>query len=139
MNKSQLISVWRQPKYRYIFVGGSVFVFELACIAIGQAAGLSSVSAVALAFWLALFVSFGMQKLVAFQDRRVSLQIISWQFAAYTGLVLFNFGFTILATYALQSLLPAAICRTFALAITTIWNYYLYKTRIFKTPSADVA
>ena len=35
-------------------------------------------------------------------------------------------------THLLEDVMSAAVTRTIALAITTIWNSYLYKTRIFR-------
>jgi len=49
--------------------------------------------------------------------------------------VLFNFGFTLALTKLLEHVLPAVVTRTLAVGMTTLWNFYLYKTRIFK--SAD--
>jgi hypothetical protein len=53
-------------------------------------------------------------------------------------LVLFNFGFTIAVTKLLANILPAVISRTLALLTTTIWNFYLYRTRIFKNSAAEL-
>jgi LmbE family N-acetylglucosaminyl deacetylase/putative flippase GtrA len=116
---------------RYLIVGVSVYVFELLVIVLAQALGAGSVAAVAWAFWLGLFVSFGLQKVVTFGDKRLHHRILLPQLAAFSLLVLFNFGFTILLTKLLENILPAVVCRTLALAVTTLWNFYLYKTRIF--------
>ncbi|MDB5170042.1 MAG: hypothetical protein JWN82_438 [Candidatus Saccharibacteria bacterium] len=116
---------------RYLLVGISVYLFELVIIIAAQALGANSVMAVAISFWAGLMVSFGLQKLVTFNDTRMHRRIILTQFAAVTLLVLCNFGFTLLVTWALQSHIPAAVARTIALGITTIWNFYLYKTHIF--------
>ena len=37
-----------------------------------------------------------------------------------------------------RALSPAVVTRTIALAITTIWNFYLYKTRIFKNSDEEL-
>jgi hypothetical protein len=34
-----------------------------------------------------------------------------------------------------RDVITAAVTRTIALAITTIWNFYLYKTQIFRKQS----
>ncbi|MDB5170661.1 MAG: hypothetical protein JWO35_355, partial [Candidatus Saccharibacteria bacterium] len=59
------------------------------------------------------------------------------QIVAFSLLVLFNFSFTVFVTSLLEDTLPAVATRTLALGITTIWNFYLYRTRIFKT--GDIA
>lgn len=117
---------------RYIIIGGSVYLFELVVIAGVQWLGGSGLFAVALSFWLGLFVAFGLQKLVTFGDKRLHHKVLLVQATAFTALVLFNFGFTLLATKLLSPWLPAIAARTIALGTSTLWNYYLYKTRIFK-------
>ncbi len=118
---------------RYVLVGGSVYVLEIALITIGQALGMSPVLAVAVSFWIGLLVSFGLQKLVTFGDRRLHHHILLPQFLAFAALVLFNFGFTLLLTAWLAGILPVIIIRTVAIGLCTIWNFYLYRTRIFKS------
>jgi len=116
---------------RYLVIGGSVYALELLIIFIGQRAGLSAVWAVSLGFWVGLVVSFLLQKFVTFGDKRTHHRVLLPQIIAMGLLVLFNYGFTVLATKLLIGFMPAVVIRTLALAITTIWNYYLYKTHIF--------
>ncbi len=118
---------------RYVLVGGSVYLLEIMVIVLGQAAGLSPVFAVALSFWVGLLVSFGLHKLITFGDRRLHHRVVLPQLLAFAGLVLFNFGFTLLATKLLSGVLPTVLIRTIAIGLTTIWNFYLYHTRIFKS------
>jgi putative flippase GtrA len=121
------------PFGRYLVIGGSVYLFELVVIFIAQRFGAGAVMAVGLSFWLGLIVSFLLQKFVTFSDMRTHHKVLIPQIIAVSLLVLFNFGFTLLVTRLLQSVLPAVATRTLALGVTTIWNFYLYKTRIFKT------
>jgi putative flippase GtrA len=102
-------------------------------IIIAQSFGIAAVVAVGISFWIGIVASFLLQKFVTFSDSRVRGQILVPQIAAFALLVLFNFGFTLFVTNILADSLPATVARTFALAVTTIWNFYLYKTRIFKT------
>jgi putative flippase GtrA len=129
----KLVTLLHTPFGRYLIIGGSVYVFELVVIFIAQRSGASSIVAVGLSFWLGLIVSFILTKFVTFDDKRTHHRILIPQMIAVTLLVLFNFGFTLLVTKLLQSVLPAVATRTLALGITTFWNFYLYKTRIFKT------
>lgn len=115
---------------RYLIVGGSVYVLELLIIISARHAGASSVVSVALSFWIGLVVSFGLQKIFTFEDRRMHHKVLTAQIIAVSLLVLWNFGFTILVTNLLSRVNPT-ITRTLALLTTTIWNFYLYKTRIF--------
>lgn len=126
---------WSKPGHRYLIIGVSVYAFELLVIGGAQRLGASAVVAVGLSFWLGLLVSFAFQKLVTFGDKRLHHRILLPQIMAFSLLVLVNFGFTLLVTKLLAGILPAWICRTLALGTTTIWNFYLYKTRIFKQNS----
>jgi len=122
----------KRPGYRYLIIGGSVYAFELAVIVVAQWFGATPVWAVAISFCLGTLVSFWLQKLVTFGDKRMHHKILIPQMIATTLLILWNLGFSVLLTKLLQHHLPAVVTRTLALGITTIWNFYLYKTRIFK-------
>jgi putative flippase GtrA len=127
----------QRPSHRYLLIGGSVYALELVVILLAQLLGASALVAVGLSFWIGLLVSFGLQKLITFNDRRLHHRILIPQIAAFCLLVAWNFGFTLLLTQLLSPRLPAVITRTCALGITTIWNFYLYKTRIFKTDASS--
>lgn len=129
---SRLKELLKRPGYRYLIIGGSVYVLELAVIIISQQLGAGPVLAVGLSFWIGLIVSFILQKIVTFGDKRTHHKVLIPQIIAFSLLVLFNFGFTVLVTKLLQNTLQPTITRTFALLTTTIWNFYLYKTRIFR-------
>ena len=128
----------KRPGIRYLFVGGSVYLFELAVIVIAEQLGAGPVLAVAYSFILGTTVSFLLQKFVTFGDKRTHHKIIAAQFIATCVLVVFNFGFTLLVTKLFADVLPAVVSRTIALLITTLWNFYLYRTRIFKKPDEQV-
>src|SRR4051812_2330548 len=113
---------------RYLTVGIGVYVFEMLVIPVAQRLGANSFMAVGLSFWLGLGLSFVLQKTVTFGDRRLHRRVLLPQVLAFSLLVLFNFGFTLLVMRLLQNSLPLVIIRTFALGITTLWNFYLYKT-----------
>lgn len=117
---------------RYIVIGLSVYVIELLIITLATHIGFSVVVSVALSYWLGLLLSFGLQKIVTFGDRRLHHKVLLPQILAYGLLVLFNFMFTIVATKVLENVLPAFAIRTLALGVTTLWNYYIYKQRIFR-------
>ncbi len=121
-----------RPAVRYLIVGGSVYLLELLVIVIAQAQGQSAVRAVGIAFIVGTAVSFVLQKLVTFGDKRMQRKVVGLQLLAVVGLVLFNFGFSLLMTALLQNVLPTIVVRTLALGITVIWNFYIYKTAIFK-------
>lgn len=130
--KARLAGLLQKPGYRYLLVGGSVYAFELAVIVVAQWLGSSAVWAVAISFCLGTLVSFLLQKLVTFGDKRMHHRVLIPQVIATTLLILWNLGFSVLLAKLLQNLMPAVAIRTIALLITTFWNFYLYKTRIFK-------
>jgi putative flippase GtrA len=125
-------SLLASPGRRYLIIGGSVYLLELLVILVAQSLGASAVAAVGLSFWIGLIVSFGLQKTITFGDKRLHSRVLVPQILAYCLLVAFNFGFTLIVADLLSATWPAVVTRTLALGITTIWNFYLYKTRIFK-------
>lgn len=127
-----------RPMRHYLIIGISVYLFELVIIAVAQWLGASNILAVGLSFWLGLIVSFILQKTVTFEDKRTYHKVLIPQLLAFSLLVLFNFSFTLLVTQLLAYTVPAIGARTIALGVTTIWNFYLYKTRIFKTSDSPV-
>lgn len=133
-----LLNLLKRPLYRYLVIGGSVYVFELVVILLAQRSGANAVLAVGLSFWMGLIVSFGLQKLVTFSDKRLHHKVLIPQLVAFSLLVLFNFGFTLIVTKLLSPPLPPVLTRTIALGVTTLWNFYLYRTRIFKTSDQSV-
>jgi putative flippase GtrA len=134
---NRLSELMKRPGVRYIMVGGSVYVLELIVILVALRLGATAVEAVALSFLIGLIVSFLLQKLFTFGDKRMHHKIIVPQMIAVTLLVLFNLGFTVLVTKLLQNALPAVVTRTLALGTTTIWNFYLYRTRIFNRDQSN--
>jgi putative flippase GtrA len=135
--KAKLSKFLNTPGGRYLIIGGSIYVFELIVIAVAQKMGASAVVAVGLSFWLGLIISFILQKAVTFGDKRMHQRILIPQLLAFSLLVLWNFGFT-LAVTKLLTVFPPTVTRTLSLGITTIWNFYLYKTRIFKTNNQTI-
>ena len=130
--KDKLAKLWVRHGVRYLVIGGSVYLFELVVIVVAQWLGASDVWAVAISFWLGLLLSFALQKFVAFSDKRMHHKVLVPQAIAFSLLVLWNFGFTVGVTKLLSPIISPLICRTIALGITTLWNFYLYRTRIFK-------
>jgi putative flippase GtrA len=119
----------------YLIIGFSVYIFELIIIFVAQWLGASNLLAVGLSFWLGMLLSFGLQKIVTFQDKRLQHRILIPQLIAYSILVLGNFSFTLFITHLLGGVISPAVSRTLALGITTIWNFYFYKTKVFNRDS----
>lgn len=135
---TKLKGLLARPGGRYLIIGVSIYLLELLVIVVAQSLGASAVAAVGLSFWIGLSISFLLQKFVTFGDKRLHHKVLLPQLVAFSLLVLFNFGFTLLVTELVSPPVPAVIARTLALGTTTIWNFYLYKTRIFKTDESPV-
>ncbi len=127
----------RNELHRYILIGGSVYLFELLVIYVMQKIGYNSIISIGVSFWVGLLLSFMLQKLVTFNDKRIHRKVLLTQTLAFLVLVIFNFGFTILLAKLFAHILPAVLIRTVAIAITTIWNFYLYRTHIFANANTN--
>src|ERR1700685_3036358 len=101
MSNKTYIHFWRD-RQRYLVIGVGVYAFELLAIVIAQALGASSIVAVGISFWIGLIISFSLQKTIAFRDNRLHHRVLIPQIVAFSGLVLFNFGFTLLLTKLLS-------------------------------------
>jgi putative flippase GtrA len=134
--KSLIRSLMTRPSGRYLAIGISVYIFELMVIFVAQGFGANTLMAVGLSFCIGLIISFILQKFITFGDKRMHRRVLLPQVIAVSLLVLFNFGFTLLMASILANFLPAVVIRTLALGVTTIWNFYLYKTHIFR-PSEE--
>ena len=134
----KLREMLKKPGHRYLVIGGSVYVFELAVIVDAESIGASPAWAVAISFCLGTAVSFFLQKLVTFGDKRMHRKVLIPQLVATGLLIVWNLAFSVALTKLLQDKLPAVATRTLALAVTTIWNFYIYKTRIFRNTQEEL-
>ena len=120
--------------FRYIFVGGLTYVIDIAVL-IGLYAGLHTSRALAASasFWTGLLFSFLLQKLVAFQDYQKEVKAISKQALSYGILIAFNYMLTVFIVDQFPGR-DIVYSRTLAVAITTLWNYIIYKKLVFREP-----
>ena len=117
---------------RYLFVGGFSFVIEITLLYIlSRTFHISAAISVTISFWVGFIVAYVLQKLVAFQNKEKSRRVITIQIIGYSLLVLWNYGFTILVVELFHSSVSVVVLRTIVIAITTVWNYALYK-KLFK-------
>ena len=117
---------------RYIFVGGCSFVIEIATLySLNQLLHVSPTISVAISFWVGFIIAYTLQKIVTFQNKEKSRQAIIKQIIGYSLLVLWNYSFTLLVVELFHNSISVVVLRTIVIAITTIWNYVLYK-KLFK-------
>ncbi|WP_370647824.1 DUF6056 family protein [Leucobacter aridicollis] len=129
----------RSTALRYVLVGGIGYLFEMtvlfvAAVLLSQGAATS----VTVSYWLGLAFSFVLQKLLAFGNRERSSGVLGAQAGFYLLLVFLNYGFTLVVAAWAAPAIGVFWSRTIALAITTIWNFFLYRTVIFGTASDRV-
>jgi putative flippase GtrA len=117
---------------RYILVGGSSYLFELAVLYSLIFLGVHKVLAVGIAFWFGLLLSFILQKLVAFNNKERTYKKILWQSVCYGILVIINYTFTLLVVSTFSDEFGIFLTRTVALIITTGWNFIIYSKIIFR-------
>lgn len=117
---------------RYIFVGGFSFVIEIATLySLNQLLHVSPTISVAISFWVGFIIAYTLQKLVTFQNKEKSRKALTKQLIGYSLLVLWNYAFTLLIVELFHASISVIILRTVVIAITTTWNYFLYK-KLFK-------
>lgn len=117
---------------RYLFVGGFSFFIEITVLYIlNHTLHISAAISVTISFWVGFIVAYVLQKLVAFQNKEKSRRAITKQIIGYSLLVLWNYGFTILVVELFHGSVSVVVLRTIVIAITTLWNYVLYK-KLFK-------
>lgn len=122
--------------FRYFVVGMAAYFIDIGTL-VGCYSGLhtSRVAAVAISFWAGTLAGFAMQKFIAFRDYQKELKALSKQGIFYAVLLTFNY----LLTIFIVNLFPGryiVYSRTLAVAITTIWNYVIYKKLVFRSPNA---
>lgn len=117
---------------RYVIAGVIAFAIELTfLLVIRSTFGFSVEVATGFAFWVGLAASFLLQKIFAFKDYQRTAKAISKQLGAFVVLVLFNYVFTLVIVGAFPGDM-IIISRSLALAIVTLWNFFIYKRFIFK-------
>jgi putative flippase GtrA len=117
---------------RYLFVGGFSYVIEIAVLdSANHILQLSAAISVTISFWVGFIVAYILQKIVAFQNKEKSRKAITKQLIGYGLLVLWNYGFTLIVVELFHTSVSVIVLRTIVIAITTIWNYVLYK-KLFK-------
>lgn len=124
----------RSSLFRYLLTGGLGLLLELIVIAICvRGWGLSAIVGAGISFWIGIAFSFAMQKVFTFRNLGRSTGALTRQGLGYAVLVAVNFAFTVTFVGIMDPIWHAPeLWRTFALVITTAWNYLAYKFIIFR-------
>ncbi|HEY8992728.1 MAG TPA: GtrA family protein [Candidatus Microsaccharimonas sp.] len=113
---------------RYLFVGGFSYVIEIATLySFNQLLHVSATISVTISFWVGFIIAYTLQKLITFQNKEKSRKALTKQLIGYSLLVLWNYAFTLLVVELFHASVSVIILRTIVIAITTVWNYFLYK------------
>jgi putative flippase GtrA len=112
---------------RYLLIGGLAFVVEMAAIYGLKIIGLSDLHAVAISFWIGFIVAFLLQKYFTFKNSARDIKSISHQLIGYSLLVGLNYLFTLSVVGYFSGALAVYTLRAIVIAITTVWNYLVYK------------
>lgn len=123
---------------RYILVGGTGVLFELAVIFVAvKVFSASDATAVTASYWLGVAFSFLLQKFFAFENKDVRVKSVGYQTVSFAALLAVNYIFTLVFVHFMAAFLGVYLARMVALVITTGWNFFAYKFIIFrKTGSA---
>ncbi|UTX51392.1 GtrA family protein [Candidatus Saccharibacteria bacterium TM7i] len=122
---------------RYLLVGGFSFVFEIFVLwLLSERLSTTTTVAVGVSFWIGLIASFLLQKFFAFNSGNSKKEKVFKEVFFYAVLVLFNYLFTLIFVAYFTPLIDNIyITRGVALAITVIWNFFVYKYIIFSKKS----
>ena len=127
-NNNLLTKLSQHQIIRYLFVGGLSFVIEISVLYIlNQLLHIHPTVSVAISFWVGFIVAYVLQKLVTFKNKERTRRAIAKQLIGYSLLVLWNYLFTLAVVELFQDSLSVLLLRAIVIAITTIWNYVLYK------------
>lgn len=114
--------------WRYIVVGLATVVIDVGSLYILAELGVPVYLAASIAFAVALFANFSLSRVWTFEVRRRT----AYQTTLYGLLILGNYLFSLLLIAVFQHYNASYIAgKVTAVAITTIWNFLIYKYVIF--------
>lgn len=120
--------------FRYLLVGGGAYLVEMATLFLLKKVSLGNVESVAVSFWVGLIVAFVLQKSITFRSRAKSKKHLTHQATLYLLLVAINYLFTLAVVALIGNVITVFGARTFAIVITTAWNYAIYKIIFHDNP-----
>jgi len=137
VGKSTLKRLWAKSFLRYLVIGGTAYITEIASLLLfTNAFKWSSVLAVAVSFWIGFIIAFTLQKFVTFNNYERSVESLTKQVVGYSALVLWNYFFTLITVALISDSVPVYITRTFCIIAITSWNFIIY-SKLFKQRAAS--
>lgn len=124
------------PRYRrilrYVAVGFAAYLLEMGVLVLfTKGFGWSDIVSVGISFWVGFFASFGLQKIIAFENHERRPKRVLWQLVLFGVLVAWNYVFTLAAVELLHDKFNVVVIRSLCMAIIICWNYVLYSKLIF--------
>lgn len=129
--KSLLLTIYKKPFFRYLFVGGSSFVLDLGILTLlYKMLGLNITIATSVAFWLAVIYNFILTRSWTFSVREK--EQLKKHAVLYVCLLTANYLITTIFMLLTNNILYYALAKTIIVIVQTFWNYPIYKYLIFK-------
>lgn len=126
----------RSSLLRYLVVGVGSLVIDYGLLLFSyHVLGFELAVAATLGFLVGLIANFIMNKLWSFQETSRSVKRSLYQLTLYGALVVFNLLFTnLFIVYVDQFGIGPEFSKIITTALTTLWNFILYKKVIFRSP-----
>ena len=122
---------------RYVFSGGTAAFVNLLTVWFLERLGWNYLLVVTLAFIMALFVSFTLQKFLTFSDKKISeahKQFLTFALIGVANLLINDLLVYIqINVFRLRSLI---VVEAFASILIAIYSYFIYKLYVFKDKSS---
>jgi putative flippase GtrA len=124
--------LWEQSAVRYLVVGGFCFFVDVGLLwTTHDVLGAPLAIATPIAFLASFAVTYTLQRVVAF----ASAARVAPSVARYTALVIFNTLATTVIVWAVDAVgWTWLVGKVLAVVVTTVWNYFLYRFWVFRTP-----
>ena len=122
--------LWQSSVVRYLAVGGFAFAFDAGVLwLLHEMIGIPLTISTPIAFLLSFVVTYTLQRTVAFR----ASDTIAPSTIRYAILVVWNtIATTLIVWLAVELGLAWIVGKVLAVVTTTIWNYFLYRTWVFR-------
>ena len=128
---AKLRGLWSSQLFRYLVIGGSTVVIDLGLLVVlKHFFNVNVYLAATISYWTSLVFNFGLNKFWTFDVKNNTIHHLS----LYAVLIFINYLTGLAFIDGLGKLgVNYFVAKTAALAVTTVWNYFLYRYVIFVT------
>jgi putative flippase GtrA len=122
---------YKQSFLRYLFVGVSTIVLDVAILAfLKEILNFKLEIAASISYWLSIAYNFTMNRWWTFSAQEA--KSVAEHAVLYISLLIFNYFYTIVAVRFLSSYIHYSLAKVIIILAATTWTYPLYKRFIFK-------